>query len=303
MDAHSLAGLLQLGHLRIEENGLEQALEAFVQRFDKIAVHAGQQASGHFDDGDGATQGGVDRAQLQADVAAADDEQRSRHALQLQRLRGGHHARTVQLEDARSHGAGAGGEDAMAEAQPGTIGELKSLAIGELSVAVDVFDTALLTQTGKAASERIDNLVPVLADAIDVNLRRREGDAERAGVAGIGDETGSVKEGLGGDAADVRRVPPGLSASLTRVTFMPLSAARKAAASPPGPPPTTTSSLSLTSAMRLSLRSWRRRLIDALSATEASDSVSKGRRPCWRGGLRRPAAARSASKGRRVGSG
>ena len=61
---------------------------ALRQDVDQIAVGAGQQARGHLDDRDLAAQGRVDAAELESDVAAADDEQGFRHVGQVERARG-----------------------------------------------------------------------------------------------------------------------------------------------------------------------------------------------------------------------
>ena len=53
-------------------------VDALGEDVDEIAIGAGQQARRHLDDGDRAAERGVDRAELEADVAAADDEQRLR---------------------------------------------------------------------------------------------------------------------------------------------------------------------------------------------------------------------------------
>ena len=68
------------------------------QNVDEIAVGAGQQTRRHLDDGDLAAEGRVDAAELEADVAAADDEQRFRHVGQIERSRGVPDARAVERQ-------------------------------------------------------------------------------------------------------------------------------------------------------------------------------------------------------------
>ena len=59
-------------------------------------------------------------------------------------------------------------------------------------------------QPAEVAGQRLDDLLPVAAHAVDVDLRRLEGDADVGGVAGVGDELGGVQHGLGRNAADVQ---------------------------------------------------------------------------------------------------
>ena len=56
----------------------------------------GSRPAGHLDDGDAAAERGVDAAQFEADIAAADDEQRLRDVGQVERAGRIHHARIVQ---------------------------------------------------------------------------------------------------------------------------------------------------------------------------------------------------------------
>ena len=63
------------GHPGVEQDLGELLVQAPLQHRDQVAVAAGQQAVGHLHHRDLAAEGGIDRAQLQADVAAADDQQ------------------------------------------------------------------------------------------------------------------------------------------------------------------------------------------------------------------------------------
>ena len=95
---------------------LELLLESFVQRADQVAVGAGQQAIGHLDHGNAAAQRGVDRAHFQADVAAANHQQRFRHVDQLERPGGIHDSRRGQVEGGNPRRPRPDRHDAMLEA-------------------------------------------------------------------------------------------------------------------------------------------------------------------------------------------
>ena len=91
------AGLgLHLHDARIQQHGLHRLPDALGQHVNQVAIGAGQEAARHFDDRDGAAERRVDRAELEADVAAADDQQRLRDVGQVERRGRIHHARVVQ---------------------------------------------------------------------------------------------------------------------------------------------------------------------------------------------------------------
>ena len=80
--------LFDQGHdLHAQQDLGEILAQLLVQRADQVAVGAGQQAVGQFHDGDARAQGRVDRPHFQADVTAADDQQRLGHVGQFQRRR------------------------------------------------------------------------------------------------------------------------------------------------------------------------------------------------------------------------
>ena len=62
---------------RLQQDLVQRLLEPAREERHEIAIGAGQQAARHFDDRDLGAERRVDRAQFEADVAAADDEQRS----------------------------------------------------------------------------------------------------------------------------------------------------------------------------------------------------------------------------------
>src|SRR5262249_57499555 len=85
--------------------------------------------------------------------------------------------------------------------------------------ALDEIDLACLAQGDEVLRQRIDDLLPVGADGVYVDLRWREGEADVLGVAGVGDELGGVQHGLGWDAADVQTGAAGALARLDQGDF------------------------------------------------------------------------------------
>ena len=75
---------------------------------------------------------------------------------------------------------------------------------GELARAAHDLHLALLGQRLEAAGEAPDDAVLELADLVDVDLRRLEGDARLAQLGRLGHDLGDVQQRLGRDAADVQ---------------------------------------------------------------------------------------------------
>src|SRR6185503_20837233 len=71
----ALLRLLHAGDACLEQDLVESRLEPSRQVRDQISIRAGQQAVRHFDDGDLRAERRVDRAELEADIAAADNEE------------------------------------------------------------------------------------------------------------------------------------------------------------------------------------------------------------------------------------
>ena len=59
--------------------------DALGQHVDQVAIGAGKEPVRHFDDRDAAAKRGVNRAELESDVTAADDQQRFRDVGQVER--------------------------------------------------------------------------------------------------------------------------------------------------------------------------------------------------------------------------
>ena len=85
----------------------------------EVAIGAGQQPRRHLDDGDFAAERGVDAAELEPDVAAADDEQRLGNVGQLESGRRIEHSRAVERQRRDARGMRTGGENAVLELQIG----------------------------------------------------------------------------------------------------------------------------------------------------------------------------------------
>ena len=80
-DVHAVGLLHHADDLRARQHLLADGLDAPPEHVDEVAVGARQQPVEHLDDGDLRAEGRVDRAQFEADVAAADDEQARRDPL------------------------------------------------------------------------------------------------------------------------------------------------------------------------------------------------------------------------------
>jgi hypothetical protein len=65
---------------------------------DEVGVGAVEERFDQFDDDDLGAEGGVDRAEFHADVAAANDQERFGDVRDLEGLVGGHHARVAEVE-------------------------------------------------------------------------------------------------------------------------------------------------------------------------------------------------------------
>jgi concentrative nucleoside transporter, CNT family len=70
---NTLFARLDAGDLRVQVDRLEVLPQAILHRLDQVAVHGRQEAVGELDDSDLRAEGRIDGADLQPDVAAADD--------------------------------------------------------------------------------------------------------------------------------------------------------------------------------------------------------------------------------------
>ena len=225
----------EFGDLRVEMDRGERLVQPRLERPDQIAVGSRQQAGRHFDDGHLRTQGRVNRSHLEADVAAADDQQTRRNVGQVEGPGGIHHARIADREDRRHHGGRTGRDDRLAE------GELsRVLPSGFLSSSVFEsrkrarawisFTPRSLAQLGHAAGQLADHRRFERPEPIEIDLRLREGEAPLRGVFGLVDQgLATCSRAFDGMQPRCRQTPPGMASSLTSVTSIPRSAASKAA--------------------------------------------------------------------------
>ena len=82
-------------HLGIQQDLLVTRLEALLQRTHEVGIRTRHELAGELDHRKLRAQRGIHRGHLEADDAAADDQQAFRHAAQLQRTRGIDDARIV----------------------------------------------------------------------------------------------------------------------------------------------------------------------------------------------------------------
>ena len=111
-DFDRVAAVGQRGDLGVQVDAGEELLQPVVQRLDQVAIGQRQQRGRQLDDAHLRAQLGIDRAHLQADVAAADDQQALGHVGQFKRAGRVHHAVGRQLE-----GRGIAGIEPLARMQ------------------------------------------------------------------------------------------------------------------------------------------------------------------------------------------
>ena len=117
-DANAVRHFCHARDFRVEQHPLRQLADPLRQNVDQIAVGAGQQTRRHLDDGDLAAERGVHAAKLEADVAAADDEQGLRQVGQIERSRGVPDPRAVERQARHARRPRAGRQDGVLELGP-----------------------------------------------------------------------------------------------------------------------------------------------------------------------------------------
>src|SRR5690606_27508707 len=108
---------LGLDHLRFQVDRDALLLEARGQRPDQVGIGAGDQLPGELDHRHLAAEAAVHGRHLQADDAAADDQQLLRHLAELQRVGRIHDPRVIPREARQLQRLRTGGDDALLEAQ------------------------------------------------------------------------------------------------------------------------------------------------------------------------------------------
>ena len=98
---------------------------------------------------------------------------------------------------------------------------------GDAALALDPVDLVLLEQEGDAVDVGGDGVVLVLHHRGQIELRRRDDDAERAEIVrGLLEHLRRVEQRLGGDAADVEAGAAQRLALLDHAALRPSCAAR-----------------------------------------------------------------------------
>ena len=162
--------------LRSQHDLGEVLAQFLVQRADQVAVGAGQQAVGQFDHADASAQRRVNRPHFQADVSAADHQQRRGHVGQFQRPGRIHHPRRGQVEGRYPRGPRTAGQDAFLEAeavvgQRGAADGLQTqrLPVFKTGLGLDDLDVALGGDLLQPAGERGDDLFLPRPHGVDVD--------------------------------------------------------------------------------------------------------------------------------------
>ena len=196
-----------------EQDAVEAPLVHLLPDLDQIAVGARHQAVEHLDHIQPRAQRRIDRAHLEADDAAADDQHLFGHAWQRQRAGAVNHPRIV-WHEGQAHGLRAHGDDAALERQPFFAAGLRlAAAVGFLhfdlvrtdegTVAAHDLDLAHFGHGTQATGELADDLVFVRAQLVHAHRGGGKFDPERAQMAGFFEHRRHVQQGLGGDAAHV----------------------------------------------------------------------------------------------------
>src|SRR6185436_9830046 len=181
----------------------EELLQLFLEHLHEIAIRTGEQSRRHLDDGDLAAEGGVDGAELETDVAAANHQQRLRHIRQLETRRRVHHPRAVEREGGDLRRMRAGGEYQMLELELGVTrgaSDLERLRTGDRGAALNELHLPQLGDAADAGGEFIDDALLVGAQPVDVDTRLGEGHAPVAGVPRFVDDLRDVQQRLRGNA-------------------------------------------------------------------------------------------------------
>ena len=193
--------------LRAEEHLVEGLLDLLGQHVHQVAIGPGQQPGRHLDDGDLAAQRRVHAAELEADVATADDQQRSGHAFQVERRGRVHDPRAVEGQARHLRRLRPDGDDGVLEghllAAAVHLGDVQAGRPGQRRGASEVLDLACLDQLSGATGQAADDGVLEGAQLVEIDLRLAELHAPGGGMTRLFDEFGDVQECLGRDAATV----------------------------------------------------------------------------------------------------
>src|SRR5699024_8268753 len=164
----------------------------------------------HLDHGNLRPQRAIDAGHLQADDAAADDQQAFGHVGQLQRPGRVHHAIVVFGQAGNLNHARAGGDDALVEIDRAPVAVMldrQFVVAAEGAHALHDFDLALPGHAGQAAGELFHHRVLEAAQLVEIDVGLAEGYAVLAQLRGRIDDLTDVQQRLGRNAADVETDP------------------------------------------------------------------------------------------------
>ena len=208
LERHLEPLLLRLDHggLDLQVHGDALLLQAVGEWLDEVGIGARHQLVHELDHGHLAAERAVHRRHLQADDAAADDEQSAGNIGEFERVGRIHQARIVPGEAGQFHRLRAGGDDALLERDQLRAVDAVDLDLVQRHEPADAGDhahLALLGHAGQALGQLADHLVLVRAQRIEGDLRLAERDPVVARVGGFVDHRGRVQQRLRRDAADI----------------------------------------------------------------------------------------------------
>jgi hypothetical protein len=168
--------------------------------------------------------------ELDPDHAAAEDDDRTGHPVQLQRVVGGDHVRAVDLQPGQAAWYGPGGEHHV-------LGFVDSVAdpdrVRRFEPARTLDGVDLPSRDGglQTPPQPVDHRVLVLLHARYVNASERGLDAELRALLGLVRDLGRVQQSLGRDAAAMQAGPADLVFFDQRHTLAELGRAQRAGVS------------------------------------------------------------------------
>jgi hypothetical protein len=213
VEGHPQPGRLgfDVGHLGLQVDAAEALRDPLGQRRDDVLVDAGDQLVQQLDDGHLGTELGVDGSHLQADDAAADDQQPLWDPFGLQRTGRVDHPRVVVGDERERRRLRPAGHDRLLEADrgPGAVlaDHFEQVGRGEAALPGHDRHLALLGQASQAAGEPADHRVLPGEQFVQVDGWLAERQPVLGHLPRLGDDLRGVQQRLGRDAADVEADP------------------------------------------------------------------------------------------------
>ncbi len=202
---HDDAGrrLLHLAEPRAELGGDPALAELSLDLLGELLVLERQQVGERLDDRDVGAERPPDARELDADDAATEHDDRTRHVVEGEGVVAGDDAGAVDLKTWQRLGHRSGGQDDVASGVGG-VADGDGVGANETARALDEGDAAALHQPGQPLVEAGDDAVLVGVDRCHVDAVERRLDAELLTFAGGVSDLGRVQQRLGGDAALVQ---------------------------------------------------------------------------------------------------